>query len=419
MAPRAMSIGSMVSFAVDRSARTGGEPGGGERLGRREAFARGLLEYVLKNAKGRSAFTRLIAGLDDDPQEFRTAPRTGPVPFDLVSPLSDGGQIAITVRVEGTVDDALLTQLLAELPASSCSRLVVLTPRSGRVRTQIADERLVLLSWNKLARRLTAKDPKRAEFWRLLGEFGEDAGPLAVRSPASPRILLDEAVTQEMRAHLETFRLVSQELIGRDARFSTSRRGGGAVLQVGASGSQLGVEFGPVEDGTPVWLTGSRPVRSFALGIGALATDEERDLAQRRLRGIAAGSSWRTDPAYEPTLGEFIGTPASPALEDARALLWEVFDPRRLEAAGFPTVPRRQPELGDDRLSVRVSYPPDPAAGTFLVSIGGSSTWKTLLPRVTREYDGKTYIVQAPKSDTAQDLVTKVHEALVSLATKP
>jgi hypothetical protein len=41
------------------------------------------------------------------------------------------------------------------------------------------------------------------------------------------------------------------------------------------------------------------------------------------------------------------------------------------------------------------------------------------LPRVTREFDGRTYIVQAKRGDSAQDLVTAVHEALHSLATKP
>lgn len=418
MAPRAMSIGSMISFAVDRSGRAAADASG-ERRGRRETFARSLLEYVLASSKGRTAFARLIAGIDESPQEPRTSTRSGAVPFDLVAPLADGAHLAIVARVETAVDDDQLTALLAALPEGATSRLVVITPRAARPRTMIDDERLVVASWAKLARRLSQKDAKRADFWRLLGEFGEDVGPLAVRSPASPRVLLDESVTAEMRAHLATFRLVTEELLGRDARFSASRRAGGAVLRAGVTGNQLGVEFGPVEDGTPIWLVGARPARSVCLGIGALAESAERERAVRRLRGIAGGASWRTDPAYEPRLGEFIGTPASADLDDARSLLWDVFDPRRLEAAGFPLVARQQPELGEDRLAVRVGFPEDPVAGTFLVSIGGSATWKTLLPRVTREFDGKTYIVQALKSDTAQDVVTKVHEALRSLATKP
>jgi hypothetical protein len=115
----------------------------------------------------------------------------------------------------------------------------------------------------------------------------------------------------------------------------------------------------------------------------------------------------------------FIGVPASRTLEDARTLLWSVLDPALLENAGFPLVPRTQVDLTEDRLAVRVHAPSIPRSGTFLVSVGGSRTWRTLLPRVTREFDGRTYIVQAKRGDSAQDLVTAVHEALHSLATKP
>ena len=53
------------------------------------------------------------------------------------------------------------------------------------------------------------------------------------------------------------------------------------------------------------------------------------------------------------------------------------------------------------------------------MSVGGSKNWKTLLPRVTREFDGCTYVIQAAKGDTPEDLVSAVHAALLSLATKP
>ena len=128
---------------------------------------------------------------------------------------------------------------------------------------------------------------------------------------------------------------------------------------------------------------------------------------------------YKRDPAYVPNLPEFIGEPASAGLEEVRALLWDVFDPDLLAAAGFPLVPRRQPDLEAESLGVRVRREGDHRAGTFLVSVGGSKKWKTLLPRVTREFDGRTYVIQAAKGDTPEDLVSAVHAALLSLATKP
>ena len=155
------------------------------------------------------------------------------------------------------------------------------------------------------------------------------------------------------------------------------------------------------------------------MNIGALPDEESRGRAERRLRGIASGERRHDDPTYAPSVPEFIGEPASHAMEEARALLWDVFDPQMLAAAGFPLVPRRQPDLEPDALAVRLHREGDPRAGTFLVSVGRSKNWTTLLPRVTREFDGRTYIIQAAKGDTAEDLVTAVHGALLSLATKP
>lgn len=413
MASRAQSAGSMIAFAVDRTAGAGGEG-----TTRRDVFARALLEYALLPAKARRTVAERIAGMPGTPRQLRTSGRTGPTPFDLSAVCEDGSLLGITARVDSPVDDEHLWRLLAALPDGTDSRLVLITPRASRPEVQIADERLVTVSWDRLGRRLAKLDPKRADLWELIGAFGEDAGPLAVRQPASPRILLDESLTAEMQAHLSTFCLVAEELVGRAPRLRASRTHS-TRLQVGMGPGRLGAEFGQIEDGTPTWLSGTQPARAFALGIGALEDDEARDRAVRRLRGITGGNSWRTDPAYEPSLGEFIGTTASEELEDARALVWDALDPRRLAEAGFPAVAHRQVDVTPERLALRVAYPADPHAGTFLVSIGGSRTWKTLLPRVTREHDDKTYIVQAGKKDTAQDLVTAVHTALRSLATKP
>lgn len=422
MAPTDMSIGRMISYAYDRVARTGQEnPETGERRSRREALGRRMLEYVLMSSKARGHFVDEIARTTGTVQDFRVSSRTSGA-FDLVAELDAGeapAQVAIVAKVDTGTDSGQVSRLLADLAPSPASRLVLVTAKADRPELSLDDDRLVTVTWAKLARKLASADAKRAAFWQVLGEYGEDAGPLSVFRPVSPRLLLDEDLTTEFRSLLDTMRLVGQELFGRTVRFSSSRRRRGAWLHVGASGDQLGAEFGPVEDSTPIWLVGSRPTRSIALNIGGLADDESRDRAVRRLRAIAGGEHWRADPDYAPSIGEFIGTRASGEIEDVRSLLWEVFDPRLLDGAGFPLTARNQPDLEPDRLAVRVSYPADPQAGTFLVSIGGSRTWRTLLPRVTREYDGKTYIVQAGKKGTAEDLVHDVHEALRSLATKP
>lgn len=421
-----MSVGRMISYAFDRTGRGPQDPvEGTSRRTRRETMARGMLEYVLLAPKARHQLAKRIAETTGTPTPFRATSRTAGGAFDLVATIEDpdseasGATIGVICRVDGEITAQQVGHQLGELGANPASRLVVITPRSMPLEDLPEDDRLRLTTWHRLAKRLADKDDKRAVLWHVLGEFGEDAGPLGVHRPVSPRILLDEETTSAFRAHLDTMRLVASELFGRPARFSAGLRREGAHLHVGASGEQLGAEFGPVEDASPVWLVGARPARSFPLRIGALTDEESRRRAESRLRAIAAGEAWRTDPSYEPRIGELIGEAAGGRIEDARSLLWDVFDPRRLAAAGFPPAARNQPGLEEDRLSFRVTYPADPRAGTFLVSIGGSRTWKTLLPRVTREYDDKTYIVQASKGDTAEEFVRHVHEALRSLATKP
>lgn len=440
MAASNLSTGRMISYAFDMSQRAaaGGasgpaaatgsaasngsapaENGQGKRT-KREEMARYLLEYLLRDPKARKAFCQVIAGIDAPATAFRTSSRSGSDLFDLEAPLTSGAEdrIAIKVIVDGTIEADAVNAALAALPTPA-SRLVLLLPKHRKSSLDVKDEHLIRTTWAALAKRLVKKDSKRADFWRLIGEFGEDAPATSVYRAVSPRILLDQDVVKEFRSHLDTLRLVAAELYGRPVRFSTSRRSRGAWLQVGASGTGLGVEFDAVEEGSPVWLVGTRPHRSHPLNIGALPDEESRGRAERRLRGIASGERRHDDPTYAPSVPEFIGEPASHAMEEARALLWDVFDPQMLAAAGFPLVPRRQPDLEPDALAVRLHREGDPRAGTFLVSVGRSKNWKTLLPRVTREFDGRTYIIQAAKGDTAEDLVTAVHGALLSLATKP
>lgn len=418
MASTELSVGSMFAFALDHLGGATEKSDTGDRRTPRDAMSRRLLEYVLMDHKARQRFVQHAVGISGSAAELRTGSRSAGTGFDLVAPLEGGARLAVVCRVDGPPDPSVLAAQLDRLGSEERSRLLVIAPKAAPA-AQTEDPRLVRITWKRLAKVLGAKDVKRAALWQAIGEFGEDAGPLQVHRSVSPRILLEESTTTQMRGLLRAMRLTARILFARPARFSAGRGARPTTLRVGATGSDLGLEFGPVEDGSALWLVGSQPERAFPLGIGVLPDDQAVAAAEARLRGIASGASWRSDTSYVPRLGEFIGTPASPEVESARALLWDVFDARRLTAAGFPLAPRHQPDLSENRVGVRVAYPADPRSGTFLVSIGGSRTWKTLLPRVTREYDGKTYIVQARKSSTAQDLVTDVHGALRSLATKP
>lgn len=390
---------------------------------RHEAMARGMLDHLLRDRRARRAFTRRIARIDTEVPTFRTTTRTGPTAYDLIAQApAEGkgeGTLGVKLVVDGEMDAERIRELLDGFRDHPGNRLLLVIPRSRRQEIAADDDRLRIVTWAQVVKRMSAKDEERAELWRALGEFGENEAVPDAHQPVSPAVLLDREVTEEFRAHLQAMLLVSRELMGRAPRFSSSRSHPRAWLHVGGSASDLGVEFDAVEDGSAIWLVGRAPIRSFSLGIGALPDETARADAEKRVRAIAAQGDWRHDPSFVLEAGAFIGTPATRTIEDARSLLWEVLDPARLEGAGFPLVPRQQPDLEENRLAVRVHAPGIPRSGTFLVSIGGSSTWRTLLPRVTREYDGRTYVIQAKKTDTAQDLVSAVHKALRSLATKP
>src|SRR5699024_11954888 len=107
-----------------------------------------------------------------------------------------------------------------------------------------------------------------------------------------------------------------------------------AHLQVGVGLHRTGLEFGEVEQGTPVHLTrtGQEPT---PLGIGRLEDPEARAAARERLEGLAARTSWREEARPPQPPQELIGTPRSPEVEGARLLLWGVFNPMLLRARGY------------------------------------------------------------------------------------
>ncbi|PWH06693.1 hypothetical protein DEO23_07125 [Brachybacterium endophyticum] len=422
MSPASPSVGRMIAGGLDAVPK---QIRHDDTRTRHEAMARGMLDHVLRDRRARRQFARHVAGISGRAPAFRTTTRTTPDAYDLIGRAPSGAGpefLGIKLVIDGDLGEERLHTLLGGLDHAPGSRLLLIVPRSRRSQVRKVEDptgRMLMVTWAQLAKRLVQRDPESAELWTALAEFGENEAVEDAQQPIAPKVLLDEEVTNELRDHLRSMLLISRTLIHRSPRFSSSRSHPRAWLHAGGSNEDLGVEFDAVEDGSAIWLVGSRPQRTLPLGIGALDGDEEHEAANARLQEIAAAPDWRHDPDLTVDPSPFLGTPASRKVEDARSLLWEVLDPGRLEAAGFPLVPRQQPDMTEDRLSVRVHAPSIPRSGTFLVSIGGSSTWRTLLPRVTREFDNRTYVVQAKKSASVQEFVTDVHEALHSLATKP
>ncbi|WP_341854874.1 hypothetical protein [Brachybacterium sp. GPGPB12] len=151
------------------------------------------------------------------------------------------------------------------------------------------------------------------------------------------RSLTKKSVAQEFRGHLDVMHRASRDLLGTSPHFSTRRGQTDAHLQAGVRLHRTGLEFGEVEQGTPVHLqrAGHEPV---PLGIGLPRTDEERAEATDRLETLARRTAWRTDEGAMPAPQELIGAPASPEVEGARLLLWAVLNP--MLAAG-PRLRRR------------------------------------------------------------------------------
>src|SRR5699024_7590945 len=182
------------------------------------------------------------------------------------------------------------------------------------------------------------------------------------------KLLTKRRVAEEFRAHLDVLHQAGRTLLGSSAHFSTRRGQAAAHLQVGVGLQRTGLEFGEVEQGTPVHLTrtGREPT---PLGIGRLDDPEHRAAAREYLESLAARPSWREETRPPQPAQELIGTPASPEVEGARLLLWGLFNPMLLRDRGFDlAAPRPSARKDSERLAARPSWreetrPPQPAKG--------------------------------------------------------
>src|SRR5699024_8173727 len=208
-------------------------------------------------------------------------------------------------------------------------------------------------------------------------------------------------------------------LRGSSAHFSTRRGQAAAHLQVGVGLQPTGLEFGEVEQGTPVHLTrtGQEPT---PLGIGRLDDPEHRAAAREYLESLAARPSWREETRPPQPAQELIGTPASPEGEGARLLLWGLVNPMLLRDRGVDlAAARRQPALTPTSRRLPLHPPGDDGGTTYRIWSGGEREWSHLIPKVTREASedrgGEACAVAPRKSQSTPDFVWGVHRALRSL----
>ncbi|HEX7350653.1 hypothetical protein [Brachybacterium sp.] len=428
MARSYATVGQMLTYAVDRSALSPDLEPPAERHVRVEVILRHMLEFVLMSPRSRDAFLRTIAGTEHTTGSIAAAPRLRKSSSDLVAELlptssetDDGARLGIALRVGGPFSVARLQEIRAALGPSSHHLLVAIARHTDRdeLDGELPDG-VIATSWARVGRRMPKADPGHAHLWETLAEVGENAGRPVVQYPVDAKKLLTKTSTaREFRAHLDVLRQASRSLLGTSAHFSTRRGQTDAHLQAGVGRLRTGLEFGEVEDGTPVHFrrTGEEPV---PLGIGRLETDEERGDARARLDGLARRTAWRTETGRPPGRGELIGSPASPELEGARLLLWALFNPMLLRDRGFePASSRRQPALTATSMGLRLLHRGDESGTEYRLWVGGDREWTNLIPRVTREgtsqRPAETYAVAPRKSQSTADFVWEVHRALRSL----
>lgn len=428
MARSYATVGQMLTYAVDRSALSPDLEPPAERHVRVEVILRHMLEFVLMSPRSRDAFLRTIARTEHITGSIAAAPRLRRTSPDLLAELlpttreaDDGARLGIALRVGAPFSATRLQEMRAALGSSPHHLLVAIARHTDRAELDgEVPVGVVATSWARVGRQMPKADPGHAHLWETLGEVGENAGRPVVQFPVDARKLLTKASTaRELRAHLDVIHLASRTLLGTSPHFSTRRGQTDAHLQAGVGRQRTGLEFGEVEQGTPVHLlrTGEDPV---PLGIGQLSTDGERAAAADRLAMVSRRTGWRTETDRLPVSGELIGAPASPELEGARLLLWALFNPMLLRDRGFEPAPaKRQPALTATSMGLRLLQRGDDSGTEYRLWVGGDRDWKHLIPRVTREETARrpaeTYAIAPRKSQSTADFVWEVHRALRSL----
>ena len=424
MARSYATVGQMLTYAVDRASLSP-ELQGSARV---EVILRHMLEFVLMSPRSLDAFLRTVARTEHTTGSIAAAPRLRRTSPDLIAELlpskgdsDDGARLGIALRVGGPFGTKQLREMRSALGASPHHLLLAIARHTDRAELDgEVPEGVVATSWARVGRRMPKADPGHAHLWQTLGEVGENAGRPVVQFPVNAKKLLTRTSTaREFRAHLDVLHQASRTLLGTSPHFSTRRGQTGAHLQAGVGRQRTGLEFGEIEDGTPVHFlrTGEEPV---PLGIGRLDGQEEREAASERLTMLARRTAWRTEAGTPPPPGELIGEPASPELEGARLLLWAVFNPMLLRDRGFDPAPsRRQPALTATTMGLRLLHRGDDSGTEYRLWVGGDRDWRNLIPRVTREETGQrpaeTYAVAPRKSQSTADFVWEVHRALRSL----
>ena len=424
MARSYATVGQMLTYAVDRASLSP-ELQGSARV---EVILRHMLEFVLMSPRSRDAFLRTVARTEHTTGSIAAAPRLRRTSPDLIAELlpskgdsDDGARLGIALRVGGPFGTKQLREMRSALGASPHHLLLAIARHTDRAELDgEVPEGVVATSWARVGRRMPKADPGHAHLWQTLGEVGENAGRPVVQFPVNAKKLLTRTSTaREFRAHLDVLHQASRTLLGTSPHFSTRRGQTGAHLQAGVGRQRTGLEFGEIEDGTPVHFlrTGEEPV---PLGIGRLDGQEAREAASERLTMLARRTAWRTEAGTPPPPGELIGEPASPELEGARLLLWAVFNPMLLRDRGFDPAPsRRQPALTATTMGLRLLHRGDDSGTEYRLWVGGDRDWRNLIPRVTREETGQrpaeTYAVAPRKSQSTADFVWEVHRALRSL----
>ncbi|MGP5260583.1 hypothetical protein ACTXMW_04130 [Brachybacterium paraconglomeratum] len=428
MARSYATVGQMLTYAVERTVNAPESAERTERPVRADAILRHMLEFVLMAPRSRRAFLRTVLRTERATGSIVAAPRLHRHSPDLVAEIlpsspesDDGARFGIVVSTEGLLRTTQLEKHLAALGTSEHHLLLAVSRRSDLVGgEEQLPERVQATSWRSLARRMSKADPGHQALWETIGEIGENSGRPIVQYPVeAKRLLTKKSVAQEFRGHLDVMHRASRDLLGTSPHFSTRRGQTDAHLQAGVRLHRTGLEFGEVEQGTPVHLqrAGHEPV---PLGIGLPRTDEESAEAAERLESLARRTAWRTDEGALPATPELIGAPASPEVEGARLLLWAVLNPMLLRDRGFDLAPaRRQPALTATTMGLRLLHRGDETGTTYRLWVGGERDWTHLIPKVTREATAdrpeETYAVAPRKSQSTADFVWEVHRALRSL----